>query len=51
MVKPAGLTLYSLSRELVAVQIDLDEARRRDLVEHQPVGVDEEMMVGAGHAR
>ncbi|MFK4508871.1 hypothetical protein ABIF81_004049 [Bradyrhizobium daqingense] len=47
MVKPAGLMLYSL----VAVQIDLDEARRRDLVEHQPVGIDEELVVGAGHAR
>lgn len=36
--------------ELVAVQVDLDEARGRDLVEHQPVGVDEEVMLGAGHA-
>lgn len=50
MVKPAGLMVYSLG-QLIAVQIDLDEARRGDLVEHQPIRVDEKVMLGARHAR
>ena len=37
--------------ELVAVQIDLHQARRRDFLEHQPVRVDQEVMIGARHAR
>ena len=37
--------------ELVAVEVDLDEARRGDLVEHQAVRIDQEVMLGAGHAR
>ncbi|KAG1385645.1 hypothetical protein G6F60_014763 [Rhizopus arrhizus] len=34
--------------DLVAVQVDLDQAGRRDLVEHHAVGVDQEML-GARH--
>ena len=37
--------------ELVAVEIDLDQARGRDLVEHQAVGIDQEMMFRSRHAR
>ena len=51
MVKPAGLMLYSLSVSWLPSQIDLDQARRRDFVEHQAVRVDQEVMVGARHAR
>ena len=36
--------------ELVAVKIDLHQARRRDFLEHQPVRVDQEVMVGARQA-
>ena len=36
---------------LVALQIDLDQAGRRDLVEEQPVRVDEELVGGARHPR
>jgi hypothetical protein len=37
--------------ELVAVEIDLHQARRGDFLEHQAVRVDQEVMVGAGDAR
>ena len=37
--------------ELVAVEVDLDQAGRRDLVEHQSVGVDQEVMVRSRHPR
>ena len=37
--------------ELVAVEIDLDQAGGGDLVEHQPVGIDQEMMFRSRHAR
>ena len=37
--------------ELVAVKIDLHEARRGDFLEHQPVRVDQEVMVRPRHAR
>jgi hypothetical protein len=38
-------------QHLAPGEVDLDEARRGDLVEHHPVRVDEEVMLGAGHAR
>ena len=37
--------------ELVAVEIDLDQARGGDLVEHQAVGIDQEMMLRSRHPR
>ena len=37
--------------KLVAVEVDLDQARRGDLVEHQSVGVDQEVMVRPRHPR
>ena len=37
--------------ELVAVEVDLDEARCGDLVEHQAVWVDQEMMLRSRHPR
>ncbi len=37
--------------DLLALEIDFDQARRRDLLEHQAVGVDEEVMLRAGDAR
>ena len=37
--------------QLVAVLIDLDQAGCGDLVKQHPIGVDEEMVFGAGHAR
>ena len=37
--------------QLVAVQVDLHQARRRDLVEHQAVGIDQEVMLRPRHAR
>jgi hypothetical protein len=37
--------------ELVAVEIDLDEAGSGDFVEHQPVWVDQEMMLRTWHPR
>src|SRR3546814_5545386 len=35
----------------VSVDVDLDEAGRRDLLEHMGIGVDQEMMIGPRHAR
>ena len=46
----AGLMLIR-SRVSFAVEVDLDQARRRDLLEHHPVGIDQEVMVRARHAR
>ena len=37
--------------QLVSVHIDLDQARRRDLVEEHAVGIDEELVLGARHPR
>jgi hypothetical protein len=37
--------------DLVAVEVDLHEARRGDLVEEDAVGIDEELILGAGHAQ
>jgi hypothetical protein len=42
--------VFALAK-LVAVQIDLHQARRRDLLEHESVRVDQEVMVGTRHAR
>ncbi len=33
--------------QLVALHVDLDQARGGDLVEHQPVGIDQELVFGA----
>jgi hypothetical protein len=46
MVKPERRVV-----ELLASQIDADQARGRDLLEHQAVGVDQELVLGARHAR
>jgi hypothetical protein len=35
----------------VAFEVDLDEARRRDLLVEQPVEIDQQMIVAAGNAR
>jgi hypothetical protein len=35
----------------LAVLVDLDQARGGDLLEHHPVGVEQELVVGAGDAR
>ncbi len=49
--EPGGVDLVgAVVVDLVAVGIDLDQARRRDLVEHQPVRVEQEGLL-AGHAR
>ena len=37
--------------ELVALGVDLHQARRRDLVEQQPVGINEELILVAGNAQ
>ena len=37
--------------ELVAMKIDLHQARRRDFLEHQSVRVDQKVMVGTRDAR
>ena len=34
---------------LVALHVDLDQARSGDLVEHHAVRIDQEMMLGSGH--
>ncbi|MNI58857.1 hypothetical protein D3C73_1139880 [compost metagenome] len=43
-----GVDVVFRIHHLVAVQVDLDQAGRGDLVEHHAVGVDQEML-GAGH--
>ncbi len=42
--------VFALAEDL-AVDIDLDQARCGDFLEHQAIGVDQEMLIGAGHAR
>ena len=37
--------------QLVALLVDLHQRRGGDLVEHQAVGIDQEVVLGAGHAR
>src|ERR1700679_339827 len=45
--------IYRIRRgaDLLAFEIDLDQAGGGDLLEHQPVGVDEEVMLRAWDAR
>src|SRR6267143_2656100 len=48
----AGLVrLVRLRRDRVALDVDLHQVRCGDLVEAQPVGVDQEVMVAPGDAR
>ena len=35
----------------IAVEIDLDQARGRDLLVQHAVGIDEDVVLGLGHAR
>jgi hypothetical protein len=51
MVKPAGLIGYGDVQDDAAVDVDLDQARGRDLLEQHPVGIDEEMVLRARDAR
>jgi CRP/FNR family cyclic AMP-dependent transcriptional regulator len=37
--------------QLVALQVDLDQARSRDLLEHQSIWIDEKLVLGSRHAR
>ena len=37
--------------DLLPVLVDLDQARRGDLVEEHPVGVDQEVVLAARHTR
>ena len=50
MVKPAGLMSYGLSSVFVPFEVDAHQARRSDLLEHEAVRIDQEV-VRAGHAR
>jgi hypothetical protein len=38
-------------QQRTALHIDLDQRRGRDLLEHQPIGVDEEMVIRTGNTR
>ena len=51
MTKPAGFTLYGVSSSIFAVHVDLDQARRGDLLEEHAVRIDEELVLGAGNAQ
>jgi len=46
-----GIDLVRRLHHLLAVDVDLHQARGGDLVEQHPVGVEEEVVVGAGHSR
>jgi hypothetical protein len=50
ITKPAGLTGKGESMQLVALLVDLDQAAGGDFVEHQAVGVDQEVVLGPGDA-
>ena len=43
--------LYGALGELVAVEVDLDQTGSGDFVEHQAVGIDQEMMLRSRHPR
>ncbi len=51
MTKPAGLISKGDSVTFLPFDVDLHEARRGDLVEEHPVGVQEKVMIGTGHPR
>ena len=51
MTKPALVDGVAVVLDDLAVVIDLHQARRRDLVEHEPKGIDEKMPFVARHAR
>ena len=51
MVKPAGFTGNGDVDDLVAVDVDLHQARRGDLLEQQAVRIDQEVMLRPRHAR
>ena len=46
-----GIDLVGRCHHLVAGEIDLDQTRGGDLVEHHAVGIDQEVMLGPRHAR
>ena len=46
-----GIDVVGRIGHLLAVDVDLHQARRRDLVEQHPVGVEEKVVVGTGHPR
>jgi hypothetical protein len=51
ITKPAGFTGNCESITLLHCGVDLHQRRRGDLVEHQPVRVDQEVVLGTRDAR
>ena len=51
MVKPAGFTGKGESDSLLPALVYLDQDAGGDLVEHQPIGIDQEVVLGPGNAR
>jgi hypothetical protein len=51
MQKPGRVHFVVAGHDDVAVEIDLHQVRCRDLLEQQAVGIDQEMMFRARHAR
>ena len=49
-VETSGIDRKRRIEQLVALLVDLDQAAGGDFIEHQPVGVDEEVVLGAGDA-
>ncbi len=51
MVKPAALVMNGVGSTAMAVHVDLDQAGGGHLLEHQLIGIEQEMMLRPRHAR
>src|SRR5688572_3752175 len=48
--EPRGIDVVGAVRDLAPFEVDLDQTRSGDLLEQMTIGVDQEVVLGAGHA-